>query len=142
MENNFKNKITKIKALFTDESTDKEKYELILDLGRSLPPLKLEAKTNQNRVEGCQSTTYLTGQYIKGEMHFQAESDALISAGLAALLLKIYDQESPKTILQNPPDFLKEVNLHNILSPLRASSIGQMYQKMCFLAKDYLNKKT
>ncbi len=139
MKNNFKNKIAKIKALFTDQSTDKEKYELILDLGRSLTPLKPEAKTEPNRVEGCQSTTYLTSQYIEGKMHFQAESDALISAGLAALLLKIYDQESPQTILQNPPDFLKEVNLHNILSPLRASGMGQMYQKMCSLAKEHLN---
>ena len=140
MKNNFKNKIDKIKALFTKKSTDKEKYELILDLGRSLTPLKAEAQIEPNRVEGCQSTTYLTGQYIKGKMHFQAESDALISAGLAALLLKIYNQESPEIILQNPPDFLKEVNLHNILSPLRASGMGQMYQKMCALSQNCLKK--
>lgn len=140
MENSFKNKIDKIKALFQEQSTDKEKYELILDLGRSLTALKTEAKTDNNRVEGCQSTTYLTAQYIEGKMHFQAESDALISAGLAALLIKIYDLESPETIRQNPPDFLKEVDLHNILSPLRASGMGQMYLKMCSLAKDCLKK--
>lgn len=136
MQNSFKIKIAKIKALFLEKESDKEKYELILEMGKDLPSLNPEAMIDQNRVEGCQSTTYLTGAMVNGKMQFKAGSDALISKGLAALLLQIYNNEPASIIIQNPPDFLKEVGLHTILSPLRASGFSQMYQKIRALAKE------
>jgi cysteine desulfuration protein SufE len=138
MAPSFQKKIEQLKALFEDTSDDKEKYELILKLGRALPPFPEESKKPENRVEGCQSTTYLIATCEKGKMHFQATSDALISAGLVAILVQIYDNEAPTTILHNPPTFIHEIGLNTHLSPLRASGLAQMYQKMFSLAQKCL----
>lgn len=131
----FSEKVKNIKKLFQARS-DREKYELILEMGKNLPQCSSLEITEKDRIEGCQSATYLKGKKESGKMHFAACSDALISAGLAALLLQIYNQETPQTIFQNPPDFLKEIDIHNLLSPLRASGLGQMYQKIYQLAKN------
>ena len=81
-------------------------------------------------VKGCQSTMYLYSQLIDGKVHFQSHTDALISAGLAALLLSVYNDESPHTILACPPRFLEEIGIGGILSPGRSNGLASLFQRM------------
>ncbi|MFA5250017.1 MAG: SufE family protein [Parachlamydiales bacterium] len=140
MTDTLEKKISEIKVFFNRASNREEKYSLILELGRSLEPFPEKAKKELDRVEGCQSATYLTASCTDGKMHFQGSSDALISAGLIALLFRIYNEETPETILKHPPVFLNELGLNTILSPLRSGGLGSMYKKMRSLAQKQLKK--
>ena len=107
----------RVKLLFSDCDTPQKKYEKIIELGRQLPAYPLELQTPDRLVKGCQSAMYLHTQLVDGKIQFLAFSEALISSGLAALLLIVYNDESPEAILTCPPDFLEELGIHGSLSP-------------------------
>lgn len=123
-------KQTKIKKLFENCRDEEAKYGKIIQMGRELPPLPLEAKIPSNLVKGCQSSLYLTSRYEKGLIFFEAESDALISAGLAALLLQVYSGESPEVILKCSPSFLEELGITGSLTPNRANGLYSVHLRM------------
>ncbi|MCB1108986.1 MAG: SufE family protein [Chlamydiia bacterium] len=125
------------KKLF-NTGTRETKYHTIIELGKSLPPFLPEEQIEDNRVLGCQSQMYLSSTYTDGLVHFKAHSDALISAGLAALLLSIYDMEAPETILKCPPTILQELGIPSIVSPSRANGLLSLYTKMQQFALKYL----
>ena len=89
-------KQTEIKKLFESCSDEESKYTKIIELGRTLPPLDPQEKIPSNLVTGCQSTMYLSSRWDQGKIVFSASSDALISSGLAFLLLKAYSGKQPK----------------------------------------------
>lgn len=119
-----------IKALFADCSTDEAKYERIIKLGRGLKAMDLLHKVPENLVRGCQSRMYLYSCRAGDKVLFEAESDALISAGLAALLIMAYSGETAETILKCPPDFLEELNISSTLTPNRANGLFSLHLKM------------
>ena len=121
------------------EIGEKELYQKIIQLGKELPPLLQGERIPENLVKGCQSQTYLVGERCMGEkdekiLLFRAESEALISAGLAALLIHIYAGESLETILTCPPLFLQELKMDKLLTPNRANGLYSMHLKMKQLA--------
>jgi cysteine desulfuration protein SufE len=124
---NLQQKIIKIKKLFQGLSPD-EKIQRVMSL--SLPPYPSQMKIEECRIRGCQSTLYLSSRLENNRMYFDAEADALISAGLAALLINVYSSETPETILKNPPNFLKEIGLIASLSPGRANGLAYIHQRM------------
>lgn len=126
-----------LKKLFSG-GTRETKYHKIIELGKSLPPFLHEDQIEDNRVLGCQSQMYLTSVYSDGLVHFKAHSDALISAGLAALILSIYNMEAPETILKCPPAILHELGIPSIVSPSRANGLLSLYTKMQQVALKYL----
>lgn len=99
-------------------------------MGRSLPTFEAQYKTPDRIVRGCQSTLYLRSFLIEGKMFFEAASDALISAGLAALLIYVYSGESPETILKRPPDFLAEIGIMATLSMNRSNGLAHIHLRM------------
>lgn len=111
-------------------TNDQERYAMIIQLGRSLPAMTAELLTEKNLVSGCQSQTYLHTKAIKGQLHFEAQSDALISAGLAALLLFVYSGENAETLLTCPPDFLKSLELTRYLTPSRSNGLYSVHLRM------------
>lgn len=113
----------KIKDLFSSCSTEETKYDKIIELGRSLPSFPSQEKKPENFVPGCQSIMYLTSKLEDGKVHFAAESDALISAGLAAILIQAYEGESPETILKCPPTYLEELGISASLTPNSANGL-------------------
>ena len=127
-----------IRALFQDCKTAEQKYQKIIELGRSLPEMPLELKTEENIVKGCQSIVYLHSELIDGKMFYQASSDALISSGLAALLIQTYNGESPETVLQCKPTFLEDLHIYASLSPGRSNGLASMYLRMQQCALKYL----
>lgn len=123
-------KQAEIKALFAPLKTDEEKYAKIIDLGRALPPFPLSAKTPANEVKGCQSIMHLLTESRDHHLHFQAESDALISKGLAALLIHVYSGETPEAILKCPPAYLEEIGITASLTPNRANGLYSIHLRM------------
>ena len=119
-----------VKNLFSDCSTEEEKYLKIIEIGRESTPLASKYKVPENIVQGCQSTLYLRSYMADGVVMFHAESDALISSGLAALLIRVYSGETAETIIKCPPDFLEELNIHASLTPNRANGLYSLHLRM------------
>jgi len=129
MSESFQNKVLKIKNVFTSLSSE-ERYRSLIEMGRKLSPYPTEWKTQDRIVRGCQSTLYLHAALENGTMTFTATADALISAGLAALLISVYSGETPETILKCPPDFLHELGIISSLSPNRSSGLAHIHLRM------------
>lgn len=125
-------------ALFEECHTTEKKYEKIIELGRKLAPYPLEFKTPERLVKGCQSEMYLHARIENGKIQFKASCDALISAGLAALLFAVYNDEPPHALLLCPPEFLNELGIHSALSPGRSNGLASLHQRMKKDALDFL----
>ena len=120
----------KVKALFSHCTTAAARYEKIMELGSGLRPLPPEAKIEENRVKGCQSLMYLSAKLENGQIIFEADSDALISRGLAVILLLVYSGETAEAILKCPPTFLDELGIAGSLTPGRANGLFSLHLKM------------
>ena len=98
-----------------------EKYQYMIDLSKSLDEMNLDYKTDENLIKGCQSKVWLHSSYDKGKIHFQADSDAIISKGIVAILLSVLNNRSPHEILSADLSFIDEIGLKEHLSPNRAN---------------------
>lgn len=123
-------KQSKIKEIFLACPTEEAKYEKIIAFGQQQPPLAATDKCAENLVKGCQSQMYLHSYCLDDKIIFEAESDALISAGLASLLIQVYSDETPETILKCPPTYLDEIGISASLTPNRASGLYSMHLRM------------
>jgi len=130
MPETLEKKTAELKEIFSSCPTSEAKYQKIIELGRTLPPLDNRFKTPENQVVGCQSVMYLHAFLQEGRIFFQADSEALISRGLAALLVRAYSGEPPLTVLQNPPHFLSEAGIPQILSPGRSGGLFSLLARM------------
>lgn len=125
-----KSKQLRIKEIFSHCTSSQMKYEKIIELGRTLPEYPKEWMADEYLVSGCQSSMYLHSFLLDGKVQFQAHSDALISAGLVALLLAAYHNEPPEAILRCPPTFLEELGISEALSPSRSNGLSSLFLKM------------
>ncbi|MBA3957877.1 MAG: SufE family protein [Parachlamydiaceae bacterium] len=129
-------------ALFDNCLHEEAKYQKIIELGRQLPTMDGAQKIPANIVPGCQSTMYLHSKLDNGVVVFTASSDALISAGLAAVLIAVYNEETPDTILKCPPDFLDSLGIRASLTPSRANGLYSIHLRMKQDALKHLIVKT
>lgn len=107
-----------------------EKYEYIIQLGKNLPPLPNEYKIDKYLVKGCQSRVWLKATCQSGKIIFEADSDALITKGLIALLIKIISGEPAPIVFNYNFDFIKQIGLDKHLSPTRSNGLYHMIQKI------------
>lgn len=121
-----------------DDWTDK--YQYIIDLGQSLKGIPEADKTEENLVRGCQSRVWLTASYRDGLVHFQADSDAIITKGLVALMMRVLSGQSPSTIVNSPLSFTEKIGIREHLSPTRANGLNAMISKMKAYAKDFIGE--
>ncbi len=119
-----------IKDFFKPKGDIGKNYEKIIELGKSAPSVPDAFKIEDNIVSGCQSIMYLYSYFENGKVIFLAESEALISRGLAALLVSVYSGESPTTILTCPPVFLEELGIPSSLSPSRSNGLASLFLRM------------
>jgi cysteine desulfuration protein SufE len=106
------------------------RYQKIIALGRALPPLPEEFRTDANKVRGCSSTVWLHATHEGERIVFHADSDAAIPKGLVALLLQVYSGQPAKAILAAPPEFIEELGLNQNLSPNRANGLTAMVKQL------------
>ncbi len=123
-------KIEELRKVFTSNDSGEERYLRIIELGRTLSPYPDNLKTPKLQVSGCQSVLYLSSDFSDGLLYFRAHSDALISAGLAAILISVYSGEAPLEILKTPPIFLKELGILGSLSPSRSNGLANIHRRI------------
>ncbi len=118
-----------------------EKYEYLIELGKDLPIIAEELKTEDRLIEGCQSRVWLNAALIDGEMSFSADSDAIITKGIIGLLIRVMNHQKPEIIASNDLFFIKEIGLQEHLSPSRSNGLVGMVKRMKLEAIKSLNKK-
>ena len=117
-----------------------EKYEYIIDLGKSLPVINDTFKTSDNTIKGCQSKVWLYAEYINNKLIFTADSDAIITKGIIAILIRVFSNQSPKEIIDAKTDFIETIGLKQHLSQTRANGLASMIKQIKLYAVGYLNK--
>lgn len=128
MIQSFENKVEELLEIFLPLTTQEERYKKIIELGRKLAPFPQDKLTEEHLVSGCQSKMYLVCQILENNtLLIQARSDALISAGLAYLLLFVYSGQTPQTILTSPPHFIEKLSILPSITPGRANGLASLY---------------
>ena len=110
-------------AFFGDWS---ERYQYLIDLGRKLPPLPEEWKTEEHRLHGCQSMVWIVAQGDAQRLDFHAISDSAIVSGLIYLALRVYSGRSAAEIVASPADYIGDIGLSKHLSPTRSNGLASL----------------
>ena len=118
-----------------------ERYEYLIDLGRSLGPFDERHKTPEYLIEGCQSKVWLFPTFENGIITFIAESDALITRGIVALLVRVFSGRTPAEIVDANIYFIEKIGLRENLSPTRSNGLLAMMKQMRLYALAYKSKQ-
>lgn len=113
------------------------KYEYIIELGKHLPIIDAEHKTEEFKIKGCQSQVWLTAEMKDGKLHYKADSDAVITKGIIALLIRVLSGHRPEEILNADLSFVDKIGMHEHLSPNRSNGLTAMINYMKNYAKIY-----
>ena len=116
-----------------------QKYEYLIDLGNELAPIKEQYKTEDNLIKGCQSRVWLHAEHTRGKIIFTADSDAIMTKGIVAILINVLSNQAPKDIATAKLDFINEIGLKDQLSPTRANGLVSMIKKMKLYAIAFNN---
>jgi len=111
-----------------------QRYEYLIDLGKSLKPMSEDEKSAGKLVKGCQSSVWLDARIEDDKLFFEADSDAILPKGIAALLVRMYSNQKPEDILQSKEDFIQQIGLQEFLSPTRANGLLAMVKQIKFYA--------
>lgn len=107
-----------------------ERYQYVIDLGNSLPLVDEQYKTDENIIKGCQSKVWLHGEQKDGEIIFTADSDAILTKGIIAILIRVFSNQKPTDILDADTAFIDEIGLKEHLSPTRANGLVSMIKQI------------
>lgn len=118
-------------GIFTDWM---DKYEYLIELGKDLEPMPDSEKTEQNLIKGCQSQVWLTANYDNGAVTFRADSDAIITKGIIALLIRAVNNQKPQDIIDADLYFIEQIGLKENLSPTRANGLLAMIKQIRYYA--------
>lgn len=118
-----------------------EKYQYLIDLGKSLPDFDQNNKIDSNLIDGCQSKVWLNSSFNNNIVIFEADSDAIISKGIISLLIRVFSGHNPKDILEANIDFIEKIGLNSHLSQTRANGLLSMIKQIKIYALAYQVKK-
>ena len=107
-----------------------QRYEYMIELGKSLPLIPAEFKTDDNIIKGCQSKVWVHAALEEDKLQFYADSDAIITKGIIAILIRAFSNQHPKDILEANTDFIDEIGLKEHLSPTRANGLVSMIKQI------------
>ena len=117
-----------------------QRYEYIIELGKSLPLIEEAYKVDENLIVGCQSKVWLHAEIEGDDLHFTADSDAILTKGIVALLLRVFDHQKPVDILDADLYFIDEIGLKEHLSPTRANGLVSMIKQIKLYALAFQSK--
>lgn len=106
------------------------KYEHLIDLGKSLPKIKEEYKTEDRIIKGCQSKVWLHTEVKDGKVIYTADSDAIITKGMVALMIRVLSEQKAEDIVNADLEFINKIGLKEHLSPTRANGLVSMIKQM------------
>ena len=125
-----------------NEFTDwMDKYQMLIDLGNDLETLDEKHKNEQNLIDGCKSRVWLQCDYAEGRLVFTADSDALITKGIIALLIRVLSGHTPQEILDADLYFIEKIGLRQHLSPTRSNGLLSMVKQIKSYAIAYKAKE-
>ncbi len=114
-----------------------QRYEYMIDLGKSLPLIDETIKNDDKLIKGCQSKVWLNAELKDAKIIFTADSDAIITKGIIAVLVRVFSNQKPQDILDANTDFIDEIGLKEHLSPTRANGLVSMIKQMKMYALAY-----
>ncbi|MEZ7918152.1 MAG: SufE family protein [Patiriisocius sp.] len=117
-----------------------QRYEYMIDLGKSLPLIDKQNKTDDRVIKGCQSKVWLDADLKGDKMVFSADSDAIITKGIIAILIRTFNNQTPTAILNSNTDFIDQIGLKEHLSATRANGLTSMIKKLKLYATAYQAK--
>lgn len=117
-----------------------DKYAYIIELGNSLLPFNEQYKTDDNLIKGCQSKVWFHAEYADGKINFTADSDAIITKGIASLLIRVLSNQPPAEILNTDLYFIERIGLTQHLSPTRSNGLLSMVKQIKIYALAYSSK--
>ena len=107
-----------------------ERYQYMIDLGKSLPLIDDQYKTDKYIIKGCQSKVWVHAEMNNGRVIFTADSDAIITKGIIAILIRVLSDQDPKEIIEADMDFIDQIGLKEHLSPTRANGLVSMIKQL------------
>ena len=123
----IQNEITDEFDFFEDWS---EKYQYLIDLGKNLPNFDNKSRIDSNLIKGCQSKVWVHANLDGDKLKFTADSDAIITKGIIAILIRVFSDQNPKDILEADTDFIDKIGLKEHLSPTRANGLVSMVKQI------------
>ena len=114
-----------------------ERYQYMIDLGKSLPLIDNQYKTQENIIKGCQSRVWVHAEMDQGKVVFTADSDAIITKGIIAILIRVFSNQRPQDIIEANTNFIDEIGLKEHLSPTRANGLVSMIKQLKMYAIAY-----
>ena len=129
--NEIQNEIVEEFSLFEDWM---QKYEYIIELGKTIKPIDNENKVDSNLIKGCQSKLWLHAELKNGKVIYTADSEAIITKGIAAVLLRVFSNQTPVDIINSDVDYIDKIGLKEHLSPTRANGLVSMVKQLKYYA--------
>jgi len=117
-----------------------QKYEYMIELSKSLDKMDDSLKNDNNLIKGCQSKVWLNAELNDGKINFQADSEAIITKGIIAILLMVFNNKKPDQIIKSDVSFIEKIGLKEHLSPNRANGLYSMIKQIKFYAIAYSKK--
>jgi cysteine desulfuration protein SufE len=117
-----------------------QRYEYIIDLGKGLPLIEEQYKTEDNIITGCQSKVWVHAEQNEDKIVFTADSDAILTKGIIAILIRTFSNQKPSDILEANTDFIDQIGLKEHLSPTRANGLVSMIKKLKMYALAFNSK--
>lgn len=114
-----------------------QRYEYMIDLGKSLPLIDEQFKTDDNIIKGCQSKVWVHAELDVDKLVFTADSDAIITKGIIAILIRTFSNQKPADIIEASTGFIDEIGLKEHLSPTRANGLVSMIKQLKLYAVAY-----
>ena len=117
-----------------------QRYEYMIELSKSLEKMDEQMKNDKNIIKGCQSKVWLHAELNEGKIKFLADSEAIITRGIIAILLTIFNNRTPKEIIESDTNFIEKIGLKEHLSPNRANGLYSMIKQIKFYAIAFTKK--
>lgn len=118
-----------------------ERFQYVIDLGKGLPLIEEKYKVDENTIKGCQSKVWLHGEVINEKIVFTADSDAIITKGIIAILIRAFSNQKASDILEADTKFIDEIGLKEQLSPTRANGLVSMIKQIKMYALAFNSQK-
>ena len=117
-----------------------DKYNHIIEMGKTLPMIDEKYKTDQYLISGCQSRVWVSAELVEGKVIFKADSDAVITKGIVNLLIRVFSNQAPEEIIDADMSFIDEIGLKEHLSPTRSNGLVSMIKQMKLYAVVFKTK--
>ena len=117
-----------------------QRYEYMIELSKGLEKMDVQMKNDKNIIKGCQSKVWLHAEFNEGKIKFLADSEAIITRGIIAILLTIFNNRTPQEIIESDTNFIEKIGLKEHLSPNRANGLYSMIKQIKFYAIAFSKK--